>query len=91
VTRALEAILDERGRPLAIRCDDEPEFHQPAFSDWCIEREIEPVHIQPGKPQESGYVESFHSKLRDECLNVIWLENLCDARRKIARFPEFQA
>lgn len=40
---------------------------------------------QPGKPQQNGYVESFNGKLRDECLNVNWFENLWDARRKMPR------
>jgi putative transposase len=84
VTRALEAILEEREKPLAIRCDNGPEFTSRHFLVWCIERGIELVHIQPGKPQQNGYVESFHGKLRDECLNVSWFENLWDARRKIA-------
>jgi putative transposase len=60
------------------------EFTSRHFLAWCIERQIELVHIQPGKPQQNGYVESFHGKLRDECLNVSWFENLWDARRKIA-------
>ena len=42
------------------------------------------MHIQSGKPQQNGYVESFNGKLRDECLNVNWFENLWDARQKIA-------
>ena len=82
VTRALEAILEEREKPLTIRCDNGPEFSSRHFLVWCIERGIELVHIQPGKPQHNGYVESFHGKLRDECLNVSWFENLWDARRK---------
>ena len=42
------------------------------------------LHIQPGRPMQNGRVESFHGKLRDECLNVSWFRNLFDARRKIA-------
>ena len=84
VTRVLEAVIAERGQPLAIRCDNGPEFTSRHFLAWCMERQIELVHIQPGKPQQNGYVESFNGKLRDECLNVSWFENLWDARRKIA-------
>lgn len=51
---------------------------------WCIERRIELVHIQPGRPMQNGQVESFHGKLRDECLRVNWFGNLFEARRKIA-------
>ncbi len=84
VTRVLEAIIAERGQPLAIRCDNGLEFTSRHFLAWCIERQIALVHIQPGKPQQNGHVESFHGKLRDECLNVSLFENLWDARRKIA-------
>jgi putative transposase len=88
VTRALEAIIEERKKPLAIRCDNGPEFTSRHFLAWCIEKQIELVHIQPGKPQQNGYVESFNGKLRDECLNVSWFENLWDARRKIAAWQQ---
>lgn len=84
VTRELERILAEREKPLAIRCDNGPEFTSRHFLAWCVERGIELVHIQPGKPQQNGYVESFNGKLRDECLNVNWFENLWDAQQKIA-------
>ena len=84
VTRELERILAERAKPLAIRCDNGPEFTSRHFLAWCMEKQIALVHIQPGKPQQNGYVESFNGKLRDECLNVNWFENLWDARRKIA-------
>ena len=42
------------------------------------------MHIQPGKPTQNAHVESFHARLREECLNVSWFQNLFDARRKIA-------
>jgi putative transposase len=84
VTRALEAIIAERGRPQAIRCDNGPELTSRHFLAWCIEHHIELVHIQPGRPMQNGQVESFHGKLRDECLRVSWFGNLFEARRKIA-------
>jgi len=84
VTRVLDAIVAERGRPLAIRCDNGPELTSRHFLAWCVERQIELVHIQPGKPTQNAQVESFHGRLRDECLNVSWFQNLFDARRKIA-------
>ena len=42
------------------------------------------MHIQPGKPTQNAHVESFHGRLREECLAVSWFQNLFDARRKIA-------
>ena len=83
VTRVLEAIMAERGLPQAIRSDNGPEFTSRHFLVWCLERKIEMVHIEPGKPVQNAHVESFHGKLRDECLNASWFQNLFDARRKI--------
>jgi putative transposase len=72
VTRVLEAIVAERGQPLAIRCDNGSELTSRHFLAWCVERQIELVHIQPGKPTQNAHVEGFHGRLREECLNVSW-------------------
>ncbi len=84
VTRVLEAIIGERGCPHSIRCDNGPELTSRHFLAWCLDRRIELVHIQPGKPTQNAQVESFHGRLREECLRVSWFQNLFDARRKIA-------
>ncbi|MGA9786782.1 MAG: IS3 family transposase [Candidatus Sulfotelmatobacter sp.] len=84
VTRVLDGIVAERGQPKAIRCDNGPELTSRHFLAWCVERQIELVHIQPGKPTQNAHVESFHGRLREECLTVSWFQNLFDARRKIA-------
>src|SRR5438309_378574 len=68
VTRVLDAIVAERGQPLAIRCDNGPELTSRHFLAWGVERQIELVHIQPGKPTQNAHVESFHGRLREECL-----------------------
>src|SRR2546422_9794222 len=81
---ASAGIVAERGQPLAIRCDNGPELTSRHFLAWCVERQIELVHIQPGKPTQNAHVESFHGRLREECLTVSWFQNLFDARRKIA-------
>jgi putative transposase len=86
VTRVLEAIMAERGQPGTIRCDNGPEFTSRHFLAWGVERKIEVVHIQPGKPTQNARVESFHGRLREECLNLSWFQNLFDARRKIAEW-----
>ena len=84
VTRVLEGIIADRGAPQAIRCDNGPELTSRHFLAWCVERKIELVHIQPGKPTQNAHVESFNGRLREECLNVSWFQNLFDAKRKIA-------
>jgi hypothetical protein len=41
-------------------------------------------NVQPGKPMQSGHVEGFHARLRDECLNASWFRTLNDARTTLA-------
>lgn len=84
VTRVLDQIITERGLPRAIRCDNGPELTSRHFLAWTLDRKIDLVHIQPGKPTQNAYVESFNSKLREECLRVSWFQNLFEARRIIA-------
>ena len=50
----------------------------------CVERGIELIQIQPGKPTQNARVESFYGRLRDECLSGSWFQSLFDAKRKIA-------
>lgn len=88
MTRVLDAIVAERGQPKAIRCDNGPELTSRHFLAWCVERQIELIHIQPGKPTQNPHVESFHGRLREECLAVSWFQNLFDARRKIAAWQK---
>ena len=88
VTRELEKIVAERGVPEAIRCDNGPEFTSRHFLAWCLEKKIELVHIEPGRPVQNAFVESFNGKLRDECLNASWFGNLFEARIKIGAWKE---
>jgi putative transposase len=88
VTRALEAVVERRGNPEAIRCDNGPELTSRHFLSWCEERKIQLIHIQPGRPMQNGHVESFNGRLRDECLNANWFRNLFDARAKIAAWRD---
>ena len=88
VTRVLDEISEERGAPQSIRCDNGPELTSRHMLAWAIERKIEMVHIAPGRPTQNGRLESFNGRLREECLNVNWFENLFDARRKIAAWQK---
>ena len=64
VTRVLEEIIQRRGLPQSIRCDNGPELTSRYFLAWCLEKKIELVHIQPGKPMQNGRCESFNGRLR---------------------------
>jgi putative transposase len=81
--RALDTVIEQRGKPESIRCDNGPEFTSRRFVTWCAEQKIQLIHIQPGKPMQNGHVESFNGRLRAECLNASWFHNLIDARAKI--------
>ena len=86
VTRVLDRIIAERGLPQAIRCDNGPELTSRHFLAWALDRKIDLVHIEPGKPTQNAYVESFNSKVREECLRINWFQNLFEARRVIANW-----
>ena len=83
VRRVLDRIASERGLPEAIVLDNGPEFRGRALAAWSEERKVRLEFIQPGKPVQNAYAESFNGRLRDECLNANWFTSLSDARRKI--------
>ena len=83
VARVLEELKMQRGLPGQIRSDNGPEFTSRALDQWAYEQGIRWHYIQPGRPMENGYVESFNGRLRDECLNENWFCTLAEAREVI--------
>ncbi len=83
VARVLDRVLSERAAPGEIVMDNGPELTSKALDQWAYERGVHLRFIQPGKPQQNGFVESFNGKLRDECLNEHWFTTLYDARQKV--------
>ena len=88
VTRVLERLIDERGRPENVRSDNGPEFTSRRMIGWAEDFKVGLVHIQPGRPMQNGHVESFHGRLRDECLNVSWFRTLNDVRSTLSTWRE---
>ena len=84
VTRLLDRAALFRGYPVAVRTDNGPEFTSRAFMAWAQTHGIRHILIQPGRPMQNGYIESFNGKFRDECLNDHWFETLPQARAAIA-------
>ena len=84
VAAALDQAAQIRGYPEAIRTDQGPEFTSRAFDQWAYERRIVIWLIQPGKPTQNAFIESFNGKLRDECLNAHWFRNLAHAQDVVA-------
>jgi putative transposase len=80
VITVVEAAMERYGRPRHLRSDNGPEFIAYAIQDWLKEREVKTIYIKPGSPWENGHIESFHDKLRDECLNRELFGSLLEAR-----------
>jgi transposase InsO family protein len=80
LTRVLDRLAQTRGLPKVIRTDNGKEFCGKAMVTWAHERGVELRLIEPGKPNQNAYVESFNGRLRDECLNEHWFPNLLQAR-----------
>jgi transposase InsO family protein len=80
VARILEGVKQERGLPKVIRSDNGREFCGRAMLTWAHENGVLLRFIEPGKPNQNAYVESFNGRLRDECLNEHWFTSLIHAR-----------
>lgn len=102
-TKELKTVLVERSiggrdiaehfhflgeRPLRLRCDNGPEFQSKALLAWAESNGVGIEFIQPGKPQQNAYIESFNGKFREECLNDNIFFDLEDARQKIWNWVE---
>lgn len=81
--RVLERLALGRGLPRVIRTDNGKEFCGRAMVAWAHERGVQLRLIEPGKPNQNAYVESFNGRLRDECLNEHWFPSLLHARTAI--------
>lgn len=72
--------------PSKLRCDNGPEMTSRHFLSWCYRRGIEVEYIEPGKPIQNAFAESFNSRFRDECLNEEIFLDLADAKKKIEKW-----
>jgi len=70
IIRSLEQVIEWRGKPSAIRCDNGPENIAQAMVDWATEKRITLLYIQPGKPTQNAYVERFNRTVRHEWLDL---------------------
>lgn len=86
VIDVLERLKEERGLPEIVITDNGSEFTSRAFDAWAYARGIKIEYIQPGKPVQNCFVESFIGSFRDECLNLHWFVSIHDARRTIERW-----
>lgn len=81
VAQALEHLVTRQGAPEEITLDNGPELTSRALDQWAYQRGVRLRFIEPGKPVQNAFIESFNSRLRDECLNEHWFLSLRDAQR----------
>jgi putative transposase len=80
ITRVLDQLAVSRGLPQVLRTDNGPEFCGRALLTWAHERGLTLRLIEPGKPNQNAYIESFNGRFRDECLNEHWFTSLAHAQ-----------
>jgi putative transposase len=88
VARLLERLSECRGLPERLVTDNGPEFTSRALDAWAYARGVQLQFIEPGKPVQNAYVESFNGKIRDECLNEHWFVALDEARSLIEQWRQ---
>jgi putative transposase len=86
VIRALDQIIEWRGRPKAIRCDNGPEYISTTLQEWATKRSIRIDYIQPGKPQQNAYVERFNRTVRYDWLSQTLFESIEEVQDAATRW-----
>jgi putative transposase len=88
VVHVLERIIATRGCPGTIVLDNGPELTSKVLDQWAHERGVHLRFIDPGKPIQNAYTESFNGRFRDECLNEHWFLGLRDARQIVEEWRQ---
>lgn len=88
VSRFLTDLLRHRGKPEKVICDNGPEFTSKAMFFWSQDTGVRLHFIQPGKPTQNAFVESFNGKFRDTCLNQYWFRGLSEAQQRIEKWRQ---
>jgi putative transposase len=88
VVNVLERLAESRGLPKSVTVDNGPEFVSKVLDEWAYRQQLQLRFIEPGKPQQNAYIESFNGKFRDECLNEHWFLSMRHARQVIAEWRQ---
>ena len=81
VIRSFNQLIEYRGKPVQIRCDNGPEYISNALKDWAEQQRITISYIEPGNPQQNAYVERFNRTMRYDWLNQELFDNLDQVRQ----------
>ena len=80
VVRSLNQVIEWRGKPAAIRCDNGPEYISRVLRDWANSQQITLLYIQPGKPTQNAYIERFNRTARHEWLDLHLFKSVAHAQ-----------
>ncbi len=83
VVNLLNRVARERGYPDILVVDNGPELRGRALDAWADDNGVQLYFIDPGKPTQNAYIESFNGRFRDECLNQHWFTSIDEAREII--------
>jgi putative transposase len=86
VIRSLDQIIEWRGKPIAIRCDNGPEYISNILADWASENEITIVFILPGNPQQNAYVERYSRTVRYDWLSQYLFSSIDKVQQHASRW-----
>ena len=86
VIRALNQIIEWRGQPEIIRCDNGPEYISELLKNWAEEREIRLEFIQPGKPQQNAYIERYNRTVRYDWLAQFLFDSIEEVQEYATRW-----
>jgi putative transposase len=86
VVEILEELAQSHALPKEIVVDNGPEFRSVALDQWAYERGVKLWFIEPVKPAQNCFIESFNGKLRYECLDLNWFRNVAHTQKEIEKW-----
>lgn len=86
IVRALDELVEIRGKPAALRMDNGPELISEELEKWAKRHGVDRLFIQPGRPMQNGLIERFNRTYRQEVLNCYVFETLGEVRRMTAEW-----
>lgn len=88
VTRILDELFQQHGRPVCLRSDNGPELVSTSVQKWLKDKHVDTHYIEPGSPWQNAYCESFNSIFRTTCLNRWLFSSMTEARVVIKQWLE---
>jgi len=86
VIRALDQLIEWRGKPQALRCDNGPEYVSAALTTWAETQGIRLEYIQPGKPQQNAYIERYNRTVRYDWLGQYLFSSIAEVQEFATRW-----